>query len=70
VVALKHGIYPPSPLSNTTKQERRGGIETTERPAVPECLGGKQERRGGIETVAQVILEGPGDLEAGTPWWH
>jgi len=36
------------------KQERRGGIETQQRPASHGDDPGKQERRGGIETSLSV----------------
>ena len=70
MVALKRGQGPLRWCRRSSKQERRGGIETELlAEAVLELLK-KQERRGGIETAE--ILEDALEhfLEAGTPWWH
>ena len=72
VVALKHELRTEKTSASTSKQERRGGIETIGGSRI--LRGGrswKQERRGGIETRDRVAEQALGDRqEAGTPWWH
>ena len=70
MVALKPSSTEGGDLFFMTKQERRGGIETSLVLALPVRGNQKQERRGGIETGLADFSEGAGDLEAGTPWWH
>jgi len=71
VVALKPPRSPERDPGVFSKQERRGGIETSACfPASSRRQRTKQERRGGIETwwAAKILLTEV--WEAGTPWWH
>ena len=52
MVALKPSLRSTLFKSPITKQERRGGIETSRSSRTSPTQSGKQERRGGIETFA------------------
>ena len=70
VVALKQRVVPIEAARNSSKQERRGGIETGGKIDNACLARWKQERRGGIETEFISPHLRHRDKEAGTPWWH
>ena len=55
VVALKRKQDPAHGLPRCPKQERRGGIETSDHSIFSKERSEKQERRGGIETRSRLI---------------
>ena len=70
MVALKPGRWNAICVVRASKQERRGGIETSSGPTVVSSSPVKQERRGGIETDFLTGNKEDHPDEAGTPWWH